>query len=323
MLSGTTKQLLVRTFLLLCTVLGGCATLRVDVYVYKGPMVDTLVGRLAKAEGLARSVRDIAGGTAGSEKNVYPGSELHAESLAKLANDYASAEFRLHEIAKDWCVCHANTATRASEECRKTTLCLAAAIAAYTDHAQALIQRLGIPLANDIAAGSLALLFPLSAKREESRMMSDRFAAMVAIDESSRIANVLANSVLQEMAIREGAGDAPHADRAVYLSHVHHIMASQAPGTLVSLMRQHPKLRRAVAAVYEDRYWHAINSISVQAQGGKSTTMLVKDQTGNWHLKALDADPTELIKTAQLTAETMLKIAARASGAPIPAGPTP
>lgn len=261
----------------------GCTQLRVDVSVYKGPIVDEVEGRIAKAVGLTRQIRDIAEETA-------PYAGKHEGLLKNLQSHYETNGIQQ--------CCKASSAWATDSGIRQELL---QALIAYSDETQAVAQRIGVPMmTRPFGATAIAL----------SRRQGDLFSALVTLDEMGRIVDVLANSVL--------AAEKHKNSPEVFLAQIQYVMASQAPGTLLSLAKEQSWFTRGVIErIFDARYWDNINPIPLR-MAGESKAMLVQDLTGNWHLKALTADPTEVLKTAQVVAQTALSFALKASGIPVP-----
>lgn len=314
-----------RTFgsLLLLVLIGCSASLRVDVSVYKGPIVDTPQGRLDKALGLARACRDVA---AHLVKQGY--AKQHADLLAEIvAYHDERAEFP-HSIA-------------AADDAAK----LRSDLIGFSDYCQSVAQRIGFE--HMTTWGFLS----------HAGLMS----ALVDIDENGRIISVLVNSILTEeewtdkhallaanldralaplsnellqraeltplnreqlatdawQAITPLTKDAAKASEDAFHNRINNIMASQAPGTLITAIRNHPWLssatREYIVSVFEDRYWDNINPVEVQGTGDVNM-MLVKDEAGNWHLKKITNDPTKVIEALRVATEGAISAAMAIGG---------
>ena len=59
-----------------------------------------------------------------------------------------------------------------------------------------------------------------------------------------------------------------------------------------------PFVKDFVERIYDERFWREINPVEVHAVGDLFT-VLVKDDMGNWQLKAVSVDPSKVIKASQ------------------------
>ncbi len=314
-----------RTFavFILLAAAGCSASLRVDVAVYKGPIVDTPQGRLDKALGLARACRDVA---AHLVNQGY--ARHHADLLAEIVAYHDDrAEFP-----------HSSAAADDAAELRSDLI-------AFSDYCQSVAQRIGFE--HMTTWGFLS----------HAGLMS----ALVDIDENGRIIAVLVNSILTEQewaekhavlsanldralaplsndlfqraeltpqareqlvtdawqAITPFTKEAVKASEDAFHNRINNVMASQAPGTLITAIRNHPWLSPAtrdyIVSVFEDRYWGNINPVEVQGTG-EVNMMLVKDEAGNWHLKKVTNDPTKVIEALRVATEGAISAAMAVGG---------
>lgn len=261
----------------------GCgATLRINVSVYKGPIVDTMDGRLDKALGLAAASNVVALDAAVRHKTPY------GDLLSDIAAYYDKCS-----LPKPGMVLGGNQEERTR---------IRSALISFSDYCQSVAQRIGFA---EMKKGLFA--------------DGDLMAALIDIDENGRIIDHVVNSILRqenEDAKREkkkgGENRLP-----VYLSRINNIMASQAPGSLITAIKNYPFLpfwrKNYIESIYHDRYWDRINPVRAKATGNFGV-MLVKDERGNWHIKKVTNDPTKVIEALRITSETALNALIAANG---------
>lgn len=279
--------------------LTACSSLKIKVSVYDGPMLDPWEGRIAAAYGLAGAIQTVA------DDLVCPDGKA-ATRVQRCAKDH---KILLEGLEKNYVdlgiakryekYCTARDGDKKTVEETK----LLSALIAYSDYTQVIAQRIGTlelrksmtPL--DWFLPPLILPFNI-----------EYITALVALDESARIMKDLANSVIAE---REGE-KSDNDDNDVFLSRIHYVMSSQAPGTLMTLIRNNPTLfgqlfsNKYIRKIYDERYWKTINPVEVSAVGD-AFVMLVKDDIGNWQLKAVKTDPTKVIDASYEVVRAIIK----------------
>lgn len=285
----------------------GCSRLTVRVSVYNGPMVHDADVRLAWAVGLARGIRDVAKHTAKVKKFwktglLDSGAKDNETLLADLATYYGAStsapknptDYTLNIGSK-----YETYLTDRSKQNRDT---LVSVLVAYANNAQAIAQRIASPEIQRSSSSLLGLLLPWP-----ERQNKELLAALIAIDESGRILNGAASSVATEYNTRcRSSGD----PEPVFLDRINHVMASQKPGTLVTMIKNKPQwwyrlfVKGYIEGIYDEKYWDEINPIDVRAFGA-TFIMLVKDEVGNWHIKNVDADPSKVVEVAAAAVETL------------------
>lgn len=270
---------------------GACTSnLRVDVSVYKGPVADTPSARVYRALGLART-------------------------NAKVAMQAATMRPQDAELLSDITTYFDALSLKPSADLQSTELAqLASKLTAYSQHSQSVVRRLGYSeLTNPWTRVPIVSLFAVD---------TDYMAALVDIDENSRLIDALAASVAVQLEDRTSANSTEGAegDRRleVFLTRIHHVMQSQAPGSLMIAVREFAPwfVREKIERIYDSLYWGNINPVHVAGAGGEYVTMLVKDDIGNWHLKKAKVDPTKVAEAAKAGAELALRIASGSAAAP-------
>lgn len=249
----------------------GCARVRIDVKVYKGPIVDGLEARRGKAQGLMASIASMA--VQGAEHPTSSSLDVHKRAFTDLADacaGEASGEAEIRTFAK------------------------------CADVAQTTAQRIGVS-----ALSRNPWVMIIDPHR------ADFVALLASLDEVGRILGALAASIEYESML---LNDPQAAVESVYLSRIKSVMDSQAPGTLLTLMKRSPFARGAIEETFDQRYWDSINVIELSLPG-KSGTAIVKDQTGNWHVKAVSNDTSKLLDLVVATADAALRATAAAPAA--------
>ena len=272
----------------------GCSSLKINVSVYDGPMVDAPEARLAWGVGLARAIKAIAEDT--SARGQRPASKTdrmprYAEKDAFLLDDLAGFynDLQIDDLFNAFVVDGERPSRRK----------LSRALLAFAADAQAIAQRIGLP--ELVRSQMWELLIP-------NPRNAEYVAALVAIDESGRILQGLADSSLNEDLKSSLSGDG---NNAVYLARIRHVMASQAPGTLLTAIKNNPAwygsaVKRYIERIYDERYWKPFNPLKVGAIGGDLTTLMVKDEIGNWQLKSVTTDPKKAIEAGTSVIKAVL-----------------
>lgn len=261
----------------------GCsASLSINVSVYKGPIVDTIDGRLDKALGLAAASNDVARRAAVRYKHHY------GDLLSDISKYYENCSLPKPGMVLG---CNQDERTR-----------IRSALISFSDYCQSVAQRIGFAELKKVWFAN-----------------GDLMAVLVDIDENGRIIDHVVNSILRqekEEAERKKKKDNGNG-RPIYLSRINNIMASQAPGSLITAIKNYPFLpfwrKNYIESIYHDRYWDRINPVRVKATGNFGV-MLVKDETGNWHIKKVTNDPTKVIEALRITSETALNALITANG---------
>ena len=268
----------------------GCtSSLHIDVAVYKGPVSGSPETRIDRALGLARTNFMVAGQIK-SKKPWFRTTPEFEPLLGDIQQHYVDLGFQGPGET---------SLALANEE-------LAARLRTYAQNCQAIVRRIGfaqIEKANGWFG--LAILF----------VDVDYVAALVDIDENSRLIDALAARDLKPKpmppvgAVAGSAPAEPGTDQEAFLANINHIISSQAPGALMLAVRETVPFwyRSKIDRIYNGVYWGEINPIEASGTGDY-VAMLVKDDIGNWHLKKVEVDPTELIKTAAKLAELALKV---------------
>ncbi|MEK6674366.1 MAG: hypothetical protein AABZ47_01775 [Planctomycetota bacterium] len=278
----------------------GCSKLRVEVSVYNGPMADKPDSRVAHGIGLAKAIHDLAQDLSCDDgckkyRSLVCDPANHRPLLQEIVAYYD--ELGIAEFEDKW-----KERVPKKEE-RKELLSV---LVAYGNYCQVVTERLGMPeLVRGFYRECFQLGFPLPASHDEY------VAALVAIDETGRILKGVADSVITEDSVTGGSKD-------VFLSRIHSIMASQKPGVLLTAIKNDPLplqrlAKKYIEEMYDERYWTPINPLEVKATGNV-LTVLVKDELGNWQLKAVSADPTKVIDAGREGAKALLEAAIKLSG---------
>jgi len=315
--------LIVLALFIITASLSGCASLRVEVAVYNGPMVDDPAARISQGAGLAKSIRDLAADLTRDDacnnyRSLMCKPENHRLLLAEIVAYYES--LHIEELAEKWQESRklvivvdekCNTKKECVTEDEQARAQLVTALVAYGNHCQTIVERLGMP---ELFRGYLIELvvlglFPLPLPNDEY------LAALGSIDETGRILKNISESVVAEDAARAANNGKVGSD--VYLTRIQYVMASQKPGLLLTAVKNNPApygmiLRKYMKSVFEDRYWTPINPVQTCVVG-EGLTILVKDEIGNWQLKAVSADPTKVIEASSEATKAFIAAAAKLS----------
>ncbi len=307
----------------------GCSTLEVDVSVYNGPMTETVSARLAHGKSLAKAIRDLAAdmarvgdpkcGADFSESSTAGEAEvisLKPDILQKSAEPY-------RQLLCDLVDRYEKLASVKPSQEPKTDWCdLAHRLEYYGNYAQSIAISIGEPILG--RNFTFEVFIPFLISRENDFLVG----RLIAIDELGRKLTTIGDSVLGDPMCTRGegtqTGDTQIASAAgqeqfnspQYLSRVGHIMSSQGSGTLMTSVKSipivwyGPFLKDYIEGVYDERYWKPVNTIEVQTVG-KASQILVKDEIGNWQIKSVTADPTEIAKKAAEMAVEAAKLAIR------------
>lgn len=298
--------------ILLCA---GCASLRIEVAVYNGPILKAPDARIAESVGLAKSLRDLAEdvarhGTCNKYKSLVCNPRDHAALLKEIVL-YHDDTLGIPTLAEQW-----QQSRIAAGSAADTRAELLSALLSFSSHCQVIVERLALP---DLIRGfyrEMYLqcfgLFPAPARHDEY------IAALVAIEEVAQILNGVAGSVLAEDS-PNSTSDENSCSAAAYHSRVHYVMASQKPGLLLTAIKNNPALyakiggKRYIKELYEERYWTPINPARTRIVG-EGLTVLVKDELGNWHLKTVKSDPSKVVEESTKAMKALVTAAAKFSG---------
>ncbi len=265
----------------------GCtSSLHIDVAVYKGPVSGSTEARIDRALGLARTNLMVAGQIKAKKPwhKWYDKTPEFEQLLADIEQHYFDLGFQ-----------EPGTKSLGLADDQ-----LAARLRTYAQHCQAIVRRIGFAEIEKANGGfGLAILF----------VDVDYLAALVDIDENSRLIDALAAVDLKPPHPTGAVAAEPNKDQEVFLANINHIISSQAPGALMLAVRETVPFwyRAKIDRIYNGVYWGEINPIEASGTGDY-VAMLVKDDVGNWHLKKVEVDPEEIIKTAAKLAELALKI---------------
>jgi len=298
--------------MLLCSS-AGCASLagsrlKIEVSVYKGPLIQSQATRLASAVGLARSIRTTAAEAASQfirfpdQRKVFQeivdrfdGTEKYGPGIDVFVKEYIenckACQFKQpSEICK---ACQSKKESDSATGLRNEehrTLCNA--LITFSDEAVAIAHYLGV---------KESMLGLLSLDRELKRIT-------VAIEETGKILRDMVDSINRADTLVSSQDQA--------MTEISSLMASQSPGTLVGIQRLSPIFGSLIRRIYEDRYWENINTVKV-AGSGDVQYVLIKDEIGNWHLKKATFDPSKIINAINSISVAAINNAAAASGVPL------
>lgn len=274
----------------------GCATLKIGVDVYKGPLLKSDDAQLGAAVGLARNVylglkgleaKAVRTRTRLPLEVVAPrwgrqGRENLAKHMREVAGAYEGDDAGDNGIDELWARYSAMAgADDGRAEARNR---LARELFRFGSSCAGLGRLRGVPQA-------VRLHFPvLGILTADVNELTDG----IGLEEAGRWIMFLAD---------DAVSDDPQTPIA-------RMMESVTTGFTASIIAAVPfRLMPAVDEGLENAHWSEINEISVFGMGN-TEYVIVKDEIGNWHIKSLQADPSEIVNAVFDGAEAVVGVLA-------------
>jgi hypothetical protein len=278
-----TRSIILSVLILACA--SGCAGLKIKVSQYSGDLTLDRATQLDVAVGEARYVRSVAGqylakvNPSGSLATINPAPRNPPDSSMS-SLEYLTGYY-------DNSVLHSQALVSRAH--------IAGALLKFGQEAISTGRLMGVP---ELADWRLPYEYFFT-----TQSLKDRLAASVALEEGGRKILLLTDNATDTSTIDDQTRTA-------------HLLQAAAPGVVADLLGGGVFNFDSVGKeIFDAQNWKPINTIKVDAVGD-TQYVVAKDELGNWHIKSVTSDPSDVVNAIADGATLALKVAAAAEGIP-------